>query len=40
MALFYLLLCTFAKQLIITNMITADQLKDILEREKALRGYL
>jgi hypothetical protein len=23
-----------------TIMITADQLKDVLEREKALRGYL
>ncbi len=30
-------LCTLKK---IEYMITADQLKDVLEREQALRGYL
>ena len=37
-----LLLITFAPQTdkIETIMITADQLKDVLEREHALRGYL
>lgn len=41
-----LLLCNFTLSKITTNnlnnynMITADQLKDVLEREHALRGYL
>jgi len=37
-----LLLITFAPQTDKTKtiMITADQLKDVLEREHALRGYL
>jgi hypothetical protein len=35
-----LILCIFALELKKTIMITADQLKDVLEREKALRGYL
>lgn len=33
----FIYFCTLKKQI---NMITADQLKDVLEREQALRGYL